>query len=542
MRRVKIVIMCFGVASLGAIGYGGYNLFTAVGGLGGSAYETSEQGSRELSSEEIETTAKRFLTAWASGEAYNAAQLTTNALDAEPVLVAYKEKARVSEVVIVPGRPMGAKVPFTVKATVAYQGHSKPWTYSSELTVMRGLTTGRPLVEWRPSVIHPLLTTGASLVTSEAAPTVKALDRYGKELTKQEFPSLGPVLDTLADRYGAVAGGTPRMELFITAADENVPRTTLVTLAEGNKVRLQTYLDARVQAAAEQAVTEYPEASVVALEPGTGQIRAVANSPAEGFNAALQGAQAPASTMKIVTAAMMLEKGLVKGPNSPVQCPATVTWEREFHNLKDFSIPRATLKQAFARSCNTAFIKPVKPLGAEAGTALRETARKYFGIGLDWQVGIPTRDGSVPTSVGAETAASYIGQGRVQMNALNMASVAATVKNGSFRQPVLVPVTVDDRKLAAAVPLPTSMASTLRQLMSAAAHGEGTAASAMASVSGAKGAKTGSAEVDSQGAPNSWFTGYTDRLAAAAVVGQGGHGGDTAGLVVAQVLRSGQGM
>ncbi|MFG2775628.1 penicillin-binding transpeptidase domain-containing protein [Streptomyces sp. NPDC048350] len=445
-----------------------------------------------------------------------------------------------SEVAIVPGRPVGAKVPFTVKATVAYQGHSKPWTYSSELTVVRGLTTGRALVDWRASVIHPLLTTGASLVTSEAAPTVKALDRNGRELTKQQFPSLGPVLDALADKYGVIAGGTPRVELFIAAADEDVPRTTLLTLAQGNKVRLQTYLDARVQAAAEQAVKNYSKASVVALEPGTGQIRAIANSPAEGFNTALQGAQAPASTMKIVTAAMMLEKGLVKGPDSPVQCPATVTWEREFHNLKDFSIPHATLEQAFARSCNTAFIKPVKPLGAEAGTSLRETARKYFGIGLDWRVGIPTRDGSVPTSVGAETAASYIGQGRVQMNALNMASVAATVENGSFRQPVLVPVTVDDRQLASAVPLPTSMSRTLRHLMSAAAHGEGTAASAMASVSGVKGAKTGSAEVDNQGASNSWFTGYTDELAAAAVVDQGGHGGDTAGRVVAQVLRSGQ--
>jgi hypothetical protein len=540
MRGVKIVIVCGISVLLGVVGYGGYNLFRGVvGGLGGSAYGDSGSMSRE----EIETTAESFLIAWASGRAHQAAQLTNNALAAEPLLAGYRERAHVSEAVITPDRPVGAKVPFTVKATVSFAGLSTPWTYSSELTVVRGLATGRALVDWQPSVIHPQLPKGASLVTSEAAkPPVKAVDRMGKELTKEEFPSLGPVLDALGDRYGEVAGGTPGVELSIVAADTNVPRRTLLTLSEGRKGKLQTYLDARVQAAAEQAVQKYAKASVVALEPSSGQIIAVANSPAEGFNTAMQGAQAPASTMKIVTAAMMLDTGLVHGPDSPVQCPATVTWERKFHNLEDFSIPNATLERAFARSCNTAFIKPVKPLGIEAGNALGRTASRYFGIGLEWRVGISTRDGSVPTSAGAETAASYIGQGRIQMNALNMASIAATVKNGAFKQPVLIPVTVDDRPLATAVPLPTGMARTLRQLMSAAAHGEGTAASVMVTVSGVKGAKTGSAEVDNQGASNSWFTGYADDLAAAAVVDRGGHGSDSAGLVVADVLRSGQKM
>ncbi|MGW7433992.1 penicillin-binding transpeptidase domain-containing protein [Streptomyces sp. NPDC054861] len=538
MRGVKIVIICGIAAILGVVGYGGYNLFMGiVGGLGGST--SGDSGS--LSRDEIETTAERFLIAWASGHTHQAAQLTNNALAAEPLLAGYRERAHVSEAVMTPDRPVGPKVPFTVKAMVSYEGRSRPWTYSSQLTVVRGLATGRALVDWQPSVIHPQLPEGASLVTSEAAePSVQAIDRNGRELTKEEFPSLGPVLDALGDRYGEVAGGTPGVELSIAAADTNVPRKTLLTLGEGKKGKLQTYLDAQVQAAAEQAVKKYAKASVVVLEPSTGQIRAIANSPAEGFNTAMQGAQAPASTMKIVTAAMMLDMGLVQGPDSPVQCPATVTWERKFHNLEDFSIPNATLERAFARSCNTAFIKPVKPLGAEAGTALGRTASRYFGIGLEWRVGIATRDGSVPTSAGSETAASYIGQGRIQMNALNMASIAATVKNGAFKQPVLIPVSVDDRQLATAVPLPTGMARTLRQLMSAAAHGEGTAASAMAAVSGTKGAKTGSAEVDSQGASNSWFTGYADDLAAAAVVDRGGHGSDAAGLVVTDVLRSGQ--
>ena len=49
----------------------------------------------------------------------------------------------------------------------------------------------------------------------------------------------------------------------------------------------------------------------------------------------------------------------------------------------------------------------------------------------------------------------------------------------------------------------------------------GTAAEAMAGLSGDVGAKTGSAEVDGQKKPNAWFTAYRGDLAAAAVVQSG---------------------
>ncbi|MEU0374098.1 penicillin-binding transpeptidase domain-containing protein [Streptomyces sp. NPDC006283] len=542
--KVAIVGGVFAVVA-GGVGYGGYNLFNGLTGSGGgtNAGTKSDTGPRKTgppSADEIEDTAKDFLAAWAEGRGPQAAQLTNNATEAEPLLSGYGEQAHVTKAVITPGAAVGAKVPFTVEATVSYEGTSKPWSYSSELTVVRGLTTGKALVDWQPSVVHPKLTKGTSLVTAEAAaPPIKAVDKNGVELTAEKYPSLAPVLGTLREKYGDKAGGTPGIELAITSSDEHMPDQTLLTLTKGKEGTLQTYLDAGAQAAAEKAVKKYSKASVVAIEPSTGRIRAVANNPVTEFNTALQGAQAPGSTMKIVTAAMMLDKGLVNGPNSPVECPATVVWEREFHNLKDFSLGNTTLKRAFARSCNTSFIKPVKPLGADAGNALGDTARKYFGIGEEWQAGVVTRDGSVPASTGSETAASYIGQGRIQMNALNVASIAATVKGGVFRQPVIVPQSLDDRQLARATPLPGSMAGTLRQLMSAAATGEGTAAGAMAPVGGVKGAKTGSAEVDGQGDSNSWFTGYADDLAAAAVVDSGGHGGDAAGPVVAAVLNAG---
>ncbi|GAA2221169.1 penicillin-binding transpeptidase domain-containing protein [Streptomyces amakusaensis] len=525
----------------GGVGYGGYAMLSD-GSDGREAPRAEKIRTGPPSAREIERTSTAFLAAWAEGRTAEASQLTNKPVDAEPRLDGYREDAKVSKAVITPGTPVGAKVPFTVEATVTHQHGSKPWSYSSELTVVRGRTTGRPLVDWKPSVLHPRLTETTTLELDEsAAPGFKALDRENRPLTKEKYPSLSTVLGSLRQRYGREeAGGTPATRLVLSSTLEGVANQTLLPLHKGRPGTLRTTLDADVQAAAERAVKRYGQASAVAIQPSTGEIRAVAGSPAGGFNAAMMGTQAPGSTMKIVTAAMMLDKGIVKGPDAKVECPATVSWAgANFQNLDKFDIPKATFRDAFLRSCNTTFIKAVTPLGSGArDTALGETARKYFGIGLDWQTGVPSFDGSVPASSGTETAASYIGQGRITMNALTMASISATAKNGAFKQPVLVPASLDDRPLAEAEPLPGAVAGALRDMMGATTRGAGTGRAAMASVTGVKGAKTGSAEVEGQSKSNSWFTGYADDLAAAAVVQAGGHGGDAAGPVVAQVLNA----
>ena len=238
---------------------------------------------------------------------------------------------------------------------------------------------------------------------------------------------------------------------------------------------------------------------------------------------------------------MIIQNGLGSA-NTPVQCPSQVSWEGvTFHNLNNFSMPNATLKTAFARSCNTAFIKPVSPLEGKRDTALGVEAKQYFGLGLDtWQTGVITVDGKVPGSSGAETAASFIGQGKIQMNPLNMASVTATAVNGRFRQPFIVAQSLDNRTFATATPLPPGVSSQLKDMLRYTATApEGTATQAMAGVGGDKGAKTGSAEVDGHATSDSWFTGFRNDLAAAALVQSGGHGGDAAGPVVAEVLRAG---
>ncbi|MEU9058498.1 penicillin-binding transpeptidase domain-containing protein [Streptomyces sp. NPDC048430] len=543
MRSGAKVAVVGGVFVLvaGGLGYGVYEVVlggSESGGLG-NASESSEVKTGPPGKEEIEETAKDFLEAWASGDASAAALLTNNESVAEPLLAGYADGAHVTKAVITPGAAVGTKVPYTVKATVSYDGKTKPWSYSSELTVVRGLTTGKALVDWQPAVIHPQLTEGASLKTGESSSAaIEAVDHNGKVLDKETYPSLGPILDTLREKYGDKAGGSPGIETWIDPADEQLPDTTLLTLAKGRPGRLQTTLDAGAQAAAEKAVTQFSGASVVAVKPSTGSIRAVANNPATGFNAAMQGKQAPGSTLKIMTAAMLLEKGLVTAGGA-TECPKKATWQgRTFHNLKNFELPASSsFTTSFARSCNTAFIKLIDDTKDDA--ALAKEARDVFGIGLNWQTGVVSYDGSVPEETGGEAAAQYIGQGTVQMNALNIASITATARTGTFHQPVIVPQSLDDRQLATASrSLSQNVTGQLNDMMRATASW-GTGKAAMASVGGDKGAKTGSAEVDGQGTSNSWFTGFSNDLAAAAVVQSGGHGGDAAGPVVAAVLRAG---
>ncbi|MEV1045264.1 penicillin-binding transpeptidase domain-containing protein [Streptomyces sp. NPDC049916] len=538
--RVAVVGGVF-VLVAGGIGYGAYSM---LGDGDGGDDEKARSASARVrtgppSAQETAETSKGFFDAWASGDAAAAALLTDNEASAEPVLASFGGAARIGEVTITPGPAVGTKVPYTVKATVSHGGKSKPLSYASELTVVRGPNSGKALVDWAPTVVHPRLTEGATLRTGESAtPAIEAVDRNGTVLTKEKYPSLGPVLETLRQKYGKSSGGSGGIETRIEPADESQPGTTLLTLSPGTPGKVQTTLDAGAQAAAERAVKKYAQASVVAVRPSTGAIRAVANNPVTEFNVALQGKQAPGSTLKIVTAALLLDKGLVTA-NGAAECPKDAMYQgRSFHNLDNFGLPDgSTFTQSFARSCNTAFIKLIDDTKDDA--ALAKEARDVFGIGLDWKSGVVTTDGSVPEETGGEAAAQYIGQGTVQMNALNMASVTATAITGTFRQPVIVPQTLDDRRLASAArSLSPSVTQQLKTMMRATAAW-GTGAKAMAPVGGDKGAKTGSAEVDGQETSNSWFTGFSDDLAAAAVVQTGGHGGDAAGPVVAEVLRAG---
>ncbi|MEW2315601.1 penicillin-binding transpeptidase domain-containing protein [Streptomyces bauhiniae] len=528
------------------VGGAGFGLYALYDG-GASADEASTLSDHKSvktgppSALEIKTVTSRFLTAWQRGRVTEAAAATDDAKAATALLTGYTKDARLKDVTLTPGRPTGAKVPFSVKATVSYQGVNKPLAYTSSLTVVRRASDGAALVGWQPAVVHPELKDGDTLVTgASGTPPVKALDRAGGELTVTAYPSLGSVLDGLREKYGKTAGGKAGVELRVVRGKASkkagLSDKTLVELSEGTPGTVKTTLDPKFQAAAEQQVAKREQASVVALRASTGEILAVANS-GHGFNIGFQGSLAPGSTMKVITSSLLIEKGLAEADKKH-PCPKTFTFGGwKFHNDDDFEIKNGTFKASFARSCNTAFISQAKKLKNDD---LTKQAQQVFGLSMNnWSVGVPTLDGSVPVQSAAQMAASLIGQGGVRMNPLNMASVAATVKTGTFHQPYLVAPSVDHRTLATASrTMSAKTLGQLRELMNFTAA-YGTAAEAMSGLGPDYGAKTGSAEVDNQKKPNGWFTAYRGDLASAGVVQAGGHGGDTAGPIVATLLKLG---
>ncbi|MGW4224715.1 penicillin-binding transpeptidase domain-containing protein [Streptomyces bauhiniae] len=528
------------------VGGAGFGLYALYDG-GASADEASTLSDHKSvktgppSALEIKTATSRFLTAWQQGRVTEAAAATDDAKAATALLTGYTKDARLKDVTLTAGRATGAKVPFDVKATVSYQGVSKPLAYTSSLTVVRRASDGAALVGWQPAVVHPELKDGDTLVTgASGTPPVKALDRAGGELTVTAYPSLGSVLDGLREKYGKTAGGKAGVELRVVRGKASkkagLSDKTLVELSEGTPGTVKTTLDPKFQAAAEQQVAKREQASVVALRASTGEILAVANS-GHGFNIGFQGSLAPGSTMKVITSSLLIEKGLAEADKKH-PCPKTFTFGGwKFHNDDDFEIKNGTFKASFARSCNTAFISQAKKLKNDD---LTKQAQQVFGLSMNnWSVGVPTLDGSVPVQSAAQMAASLIGQGGVRMNPLNMASVAATVKTGTFHQPYLVAPSVDHRTLATASrTMSPKTLGQLRELMNFTAA-YGTAAEAMSGLGPDYGAKTGSAEVDNQKKPNGWFTAYRGDLASAGVVQAGGHGGDTAGPIVATLLKLG---
>ncbi|RMB84546.1 penicillin-binding transpeptidase domain-containing protein [Streptomyces shenzhenensis] len=532
-----VVVIGAGVAVYALYGGGA----AAEDGTGPASAGRKAVKTGPLTAAEVRTAATSFLTAWQRGEVTRAAAATDDASAATALLTGYTKDAHIKDVKITPGTGTGAEVPFAVRATVTYKGVSKPLAYDSALTVVRGTSDGEPVIGWHAAVLHPDLKDGDKLVTGEAGtPPVTALDRDGGKLTTAAYPSLGTVLDGLRAKYGKLAGGKAGVELRVVRGKESqkakLSDKTLLELGKGTPGTVRTTLSASLQAAAEEQVAESERASVLVMRPSTGEILAVANT-SRGFNTALQGSLAPGSTMKVITSSLLIEKDLASA-NKSHPCPKTFTYGGwKFHNDDDFQIKGGTFKASFARSCNTAFISQA---GELTDDDLTKQAQQVFGLSRnDWAIGVPTFDGSVPVQSAAQMAASLIGQGGVRMNPLNMASVAATVKAGVFHQPYLVSPSVDNRTLATASrTMSAGTLSQLRELMQYTAA-YGTAAQAMSGLGPDYGAKTGSAEVDGQKKANGWFTAYRGDLAAAGVVQAGGHGGDTAGPIVAALLKTG---
>ena len=362
-------------------------------------------------------------------------------------------------------------------------------------------------------------------------------------VTAQELQSLGSpyTAASLVGQTGLEAADQRQLAgrpgAIITAVDTGGATVgTVSTLSPHPGTPVQTSIDPRVQQDAEQALSGvHKSAALVAVNAATGQVLAAVTVPAGGgFNLALAGAFPPGSSFKVLTSTALIEHGL--SPSSPASCPPQVDVGGEiFHNAEgDGQV--SDLLQAFAESCNTAFIGlATRDLTAADVT---RTAARYL-IGTTPSLGLPAFAGSVPAPSGlADLAATTIGQGRVLVSPLNMAIVAAAVDTGQVRAASLVAGAASHGVLPAA--LPANVVTGLHAMM-AQVVASGTAANT--GLPPGTYAKTGTAQYG-HGNPlptDAWLIGFNNSVvrsdvAFAMVTVDGGEGGPTDGPVVAQFL------
>ncbi len=324
-------------------------------------------------------------------------------------------------------------------------------------------------------------------------------------------------------------------------------------------------LDSSVQQAASQALAGR-RGAVVALDPRTGAVLALVSRPsfdatsvderwstitrdpaAPLLDRASQGQYPPGSSFKPIVLAAGLWKGKL-GQQTMVDCPETITVAGfTIGNFEHERYGRITVPQAFAYSCNTAFVQIGQMVG---GDAILGTARA-FGLGRTPRFDLPAASGHLPAVRGLGPrglAQISFGQGSLLVTPLQMALVAATVANhGVMMVPfVLSQVRAPDGRILESYAehgsrevLPASVASLVAlDMIGVVRDGTGTAAQIpRVTVAG----KTGTAQ-NPHGDTHAWFIAFApaDRpvVAVAVILENAGVGGQVAAPAARLVLQA----
>ena len=379
--------------------------------------------------------------------------------------------------------------------------------------------------------------------TAQLAPTrafaravLGAVGRITSEQLKELGDGYAPTDEVgqwgLQRRFDRQLRGRPRAA--VVERREEVPVDTLLERPGRPGLDLRTTLDRDVQAAAEKALGEEGgrNRALVAVQPSTGDVLAVANRPVDDtYNRAFEGTYPPGSAFKVVTTAALLRaRGLT--PDTPIDCPRTrIVGGRLFRNFEGGSGRIGPFSRSFGESCNTAFVGLSRQLEARELTLTART----FGLGREIDAGLPAFGGRVRLSEDpAALAAAAIGQDGVLASPLSLASIVATVADGRWRAPRLLL----GRRAAVGRPLPDEELRDLRSLTRQVVT-DGTAA-ALAAVSGEVHGKTGTAEYGRGNPPptHAWFIGYRGDLALAVLVEGGRSGGEVAVPIAGRFLRA----
>ncbi len=260
---------------------------------------------------------------------------------------------------------------------------------------------------------------------------------------------------------------------ILNGSDDRLFGRRLFDLVAGRDPRggnVALTIDPRVQQTAyDQMTAARYTGAVVAIRPRTGEILAMVSTPSYDpnplashdaatrtaawnalqndpvsplTNRAVSETYPPGSTFKVVLTAAALASGkttpdtqLTARPQ--ITLPGTNTTLENYNGSTCGAGATASLTEAFARSCNTAFAE----LGISTGVDALRSQATALGVGPGTpDVPLPVADsalGDIPDP--AALGQSSIGQRDVRLTPLENAVIAATVANGGVRmQPNLV--------------------------------------------------------------------------------------------------------
>jgi cell division protein FtsI (penicillin-binding protein 3) len=267
-------------------------------------------------------------------------------------------------------------------------------------------------------------------------------------------------LEYSMNRQLAGRGGWQRVE--ISRDGRHIPMGEDQTLkpipGRGLRLTLLRDLQYKAQRAIEDQVkaTHSRSGSVVVMDPRSGQILAMAAAP--GFdpnnlasanprnlgNRVVDEAFEPGSTNKVITAAAAMEKGGVT-PNTVFTVPYQIRRsDRTFHDSHPHPTERLTFGGVLATSSNIGTIMASERISPQT---LYQSLRD-FGFGRPTGVKLP---GETPGLLGSPS--QWSGTDRypiafgqtVSANALQLASVYATIANGGVRvTPTVIAGTADE--------------------------------------------------------------------------------------------------
>ena len=312
-----------------------------------------------------------------------------------------------------------------------------------------------------------IVASGVSIATA-----VPAQDEFSWQREYLDSEMWAPVTGWVNPALGRATGLELAMNSSLSGTSgsqffDRVERIISGLPPRGSSVEIS--VDAAVQRAAYDALAGY-QGAVVAIEPATGRILAMANRPSYDTNAfavhdpaAVEQTQQrleadpahpldnraiagdlnpPGSTFKLVVASAALASGNYT-PESTLPNPATYTLPQSSHTIRNASGgtcgpgETVTVADALRLSCNIPFAELAVALGDRA---IREEAEKY-GFNSSFELPLVSTPSQYPQVLDdAQTALSGFGQFDVTATPLQIAMVSAGIANGGM---VMTPRMVD---------------------------------------------------------------------------------------------------